>query len=155
MYSNKFQICDTVKRIRGTDIGEGIEALGLIGVIKDISPEKEWPIGSSKILPKMYIIDFPELYKGTKYEGVLLGVPENDLELVSYLEDDKYENQKFDKDDRFINTLNNKKGTICYLRDDSYEKSLRKINSNHFCYSVDYDDGTFETYENQKYMRNI
>jgi hypothetical protein len=47
---------------------------------------------------------------------------------------------------RFICKSNNKNGTIRYLRNDSYEISSRKSNSNHYYYSVDFDDGTFETY---------
>ena len=42
----------------------------------------EWPPQSGRVLPKQYFVHFPDLYKGTKHDGVLLGVPEEDLELV-------------------------------------------------------------------------
>jgi hypothetical protein len=49
---------------------------------------------------------------------------------------------------RFYNKSNQKYGTIKYLRDDCFEKYSRKINPLHYYYYVNYDDGTFNTYEN-------
>ena len=58
------------------------------------------------------------------------------------------------KGDNIINIYDNKKGTIDYLRNDSWEKTY-----NHpycrFYYSVSYDDGTFETYENITNLKKI
>ena len=54
----------------------------MIGKIKFISHESEWPPKSGKIIPKMQVKHFPNLYKGTKHEGTLLGVVEDDLELL-------------------------------------------------------------------------
>ena len=77
------KIGDKVKRV-GSSFNEGskVEALGMIGVIKHITQEGEWPPNSGKIRPKMYFINFPNLYKGTEHEGTLLGVVGDDLELV-------------------------------------------------------------------------
>ena len=54
--------------------------------LKFISLEKEWPPNSGRIIPKMYFIDFLDLYKGTNHEGTLLGVIEGDLELVTHID---------------------------------------------------------------------
>ena len=48
-----------------------------------------------------------------------------------------------------------KLGTVKYLRDDDYEKSKRRTDSTHYYYSVDFDDGSFETYLGQYYMVHI
>lgn len=64
-----------------------------------------------------------------------------------------YSNYKLGQ--RFINTCTNKTGTIRYLRNDEYEKNQRKSNPTHYYYSVDYDDGSFETYEYGKYLKLI
>lgn len=64
-----------------------------------------------------------------------------------------YNNYK--RGQRFINTCTNKAGTIRYLRDDEYEKNQRKSNPTHYYYNVDYDDGSFETYEYGKYLKPI
>ena len=81
---NKFKVGDNVKRTGSSwswSESKEVEALGMIGEIKFISPERESP-ESGRIIPKMYVIHFPNLYKGTKNEGTLLGVVEDDLELV-------------------------------------------------------------------------
>ncbi len=80
------EIGNNVKRT-GTSYSESkdIEAFGMTGEIKFISLEREWPPNSGKIIPKMYFIDFPNLYKNTNYEGTLLGVIEGDLELVTHI----------------------------------------------------------------------
>lgn len=78
-----FKVGDTVKRIGSLhNEGDTVEALGMTGEIVSIAPEGEWPPGSGRILPKIYFINFPDLYKGTRHEGVNLGVVEEDLELV-------------------------------------------------------------------------
>ena len=81
-----FKLGDKVKRT-GTSYSESkdIEAFGMTGEIKFISPEKEWPPNSGRIIPKMYFIDFPNLYKGTIHEGTLLGVIEDDLKIVTHI----------------------------------------------------------------------
>lgn len=78
-----FKVGDNVKRTGSSwSKSKEVEALGMIGEIKGISPEFEWPPESGKIIPKMYVIHFPNLYKGTKHEGTFLAVVEDDLELV-------------------------------------------------------------------------
>lgn len=79
---NQLAVGDKVKRIGKTDVGEGVEAFGMTGTIRNIEPRREWPPQSGRIVPKMYFIHFPELYKGTKYDGVQLGVVREDLERV-------------------------------------------------------------------------
>lgn len=54
---------------------------------------------------------------------------------------------------RFINSCTNKIGTIQNLRDGEYEKNQRKLDPTHYYYSVNYDDGSFETYEYGKYLK--
>ena len=80
---NKFNVGDIVKRI-GSSYYEGAspEAMGMIGTVVSISESTEWPPNSGRIIPKLYFINFPELYKGTKHENVKLGVVGEDLELV-------------------------------------------------------------------------
>lgn len=77
------KIGDNVKRT-GSSWSESkeVEALGMIGEIKNIIPKSEWPPNSGRIVPKMYFIHFPNLYKDTKHQGTLLGVVEGDLEIV-------------------------------------------------------------------------
>ena len=78
-----FEVGQNVKRT-GSSYSESevVEALGMTGEIKFISSEREWPPNSGKIIPKMYVINFPELYPDSKHGDVLLGVVEEDLELV-------------------------------------------------------------------------
>ncbi len=56
-------------------------------------------------------------------------------------------NPQFKPGQRFINTRTNKTGTIRYLRNDERERNMRLSNPTHYYYNVDYDDGSFETYE--------
>ncbi len=86
--AEKYVVGMRVKRVKGDDdvyadgsIHRG-EAIGKYGIIKEIREEEEWPPGSGKILPKAYIIDFKNHYEGTKHEGVLISVIEDDLEPV-------------------------------------------------------------------------
>lgn len=60
--------------------------------------------------------------------------------------------QLFSEGDRFVNKYNGKVGNIRRLRDDQYEQTQRLTNPDHYYYSVDYDDGSFETYESQQSM---
>ena len=78
-----FGVGQNVKRT-GSSYSESevVEALGMTVEIKFISSEREWPPNSGKIIPKMYVINFPELYPDSKHGDVLLGVVEEDLELV-------------------------------------------------------------------------
>ncbi len=116
VHSDKFKLGDTVKRIGSSlaDKGSNVEAVGMVGVIKHISESSEWPPQSGTILPKQYFIHFPDLYKGTKHDGVLLGVPEEDLELVVH-------GDKFKHGDRFyynepINGIPKPTGTVSHKR---------------------------------------
>lgn len=56
-------------------------------------------------------------------------------------------NPQFEPGQRFINTITNKIGIIIYLRNDERERNMRLSNLTHNYYNVDYDDGSFETYE--------
>ena len=94
---DKFKVGDKVKRIKGNPVEDANgnmrppEAVGMTGTIQFIQEAGEWPPGSGKIMPKRYVINFPELYKGTKYAGVMLGVIEEELELVpSFTTDSKF-----------------------------------------------------------------
>jgi len=86
--AEKYVVGMRVKRVKGDDdvYADGsihrAEALGKYGIIKSIEEEREWPPGSGKMLPKMYVIDFKNHYEGTKHEGVTISVIEDDLELV-------------------------------------------------------------------------
>jgi hypothetical protein len=121
---NKFKLGDMVKRI-GSSYNEGskVEALGMIGEIKNINESSEWPPQSGKMIPKMYFINFPDLYKGTKHEGVLLGVVEDDLELVPPQDAAALApaHDKFKSGDRFylkssLDGVENPTGTILHKR---------------------------------------
>ncbi len=59
----------------------------------------------------------------------------------------KSENLLYNPGQKFINKFNQKTGTIRYLRNDEHEKNFRLTNPTHYYYHVDYDDGSFETYE--------
>lgn len=61
----------------------------------------------------------------------------------------------YERGQRFVNTETNKTGTIRYLRNDEYEKNQRKSEPTHYYYHVDYDDGSFETYEYGGYLKPI
>jgi len=85
----KFRPNNIVKRIKGTNItGEIPEAIGMLGIIINIIPTGEFPLNSSgdvgRFLPLMYAIIFPELYKGTEQDGIMLLVPEEDLEISDF-----------------------------------------------------------------------
>ena len=133
---NKFKVGDTVKRVGSSwkEEGSDVEALGMVGIIKNITESSEWPPQSGRILPKLYFISFPDLYKGTEQEGTLLGVVEEDLELVGVV----VVGNKFKKDDRFyynksINDIPNPTGTVLHKRD-AYGDTLGGT------YFVKYDD---------------
>jgi len=66
-----------------------------------------------------------------------------------------YTYSNYKQGQRFVNTYTNQIGTIRYLRDDEYEKNQRKSDPTHYCYFVDYDDGSFETYECGEYLKPI
>jgi hypothetical protein len=60
--------------------------------------------------------------------------------------------------DRIIYSLNpikELKGTIRYLRDDSYEKEMRKKDSFHYYYYIDFDNGKFDTYVHALSIKRI
>ena len=62
-------------------------------------------------------------------------------------------NQRFQENDRFQHKINNKTGTVKRLRDDLWEQKNSWPANYH--YSVNFDDGTFETYLNERYMKPI
>jgi hypothetical protein len=63
--------------------------------------------------------------------------------------------QAFDSGSRFENINTGQKGTVRRLRDDSHEQKLRRSNPSYYQYSVDYDDGKYDTYVNQNYMKQL
>ena len=54
--------------------------------------------------------------------------------------------QKFYEGDRFQDKNTKKLGTVVMLRDDAYDKILRKDDPQHFYYVVNFDDNTFARY---------
>ena len=77
--SCSFKVGDIVKR-KARD-GEH-EECELIGKIIEVVPSHEWPVGSGKKLPAMYVINFPNLFPGTSHSGIKLAFTCCDLELV-------------------------------------------------------------------------
>ena len=45
------------------------------------------------------------------------------------------------------NKYNQKKGIIISLRDDEYEKNMRITDPAHYYFIIQYNDGSFESYE--------
>jgi hypothetical protein len=74
-----FKVGDIVRRKSRTDEHEPCE---LTGKITEVIESHEWPAGSGKKLPTMYVINFPELFKETPNENLKLVFPCCDLELV-------------------------------------------------------------------------
>lgn len=60
--------------------------------------------------------------------------------------------QLFSEGDKFVCKYSGKTGTVRNLRNDQYEKTQRLTNSYHYYYHVDFDDGSFETYQSQQSM---
>ena len=60
----------------------------------------------------------------------------------------------FNDGDKFTNS-NGQIGTVKYLRNDSHEKMMRKRDSNHYYYHVEYDDDSFDTYYSEYFMQKI
>lgn len=77
--NNSFKVGDIVKRKSRPEETEPCE---LVGKVSEVIEGHEYPIGSGKKLPTMYVINFPELFKGTSNEGAKLVFPCCDLELV-------------------------------------------------------------------------
>ena len=63
--------------------------------------------------------------------------------------------QQFFSGQKFRCKFNGKFGTIRCLRDDMYEKKARISDPTHYYYHVDFDDGSFETYMNGRYLVHI
>lgn len=61
---------------------------------------------------------------------------------------------KFKKNDKFVSIVAGCKryGVVSYFRDDLYEQK-NSWPKGFFYYSVTFDDGTFETYLNETYMK--
>jgi len=63
--------------------------------------------------------------------------------------------QAFQKGDIFKLLHDSKSGTVIRLKDDEYELTQRKSNPSNYFYGVDYDDGSFSSYEDQNRMIEI
>ena len=63
--------------------------------------------------------------------------------------------QAFHEGSRFENLHSHKKGTVNYFRNNEYEINKRKSDPSRYYYSVNYDDGKFESYLHQSDMINI
>ena len=100
-----------------------------------------------------YHIDYDDGSFDTYVSGNCLIVHNQYLQPQLQTEFPTYHNYK--QGQRFINKHTNQTGTIRYLRDDEYEKNQRKSNPTHYYYHVDYDDGSFETYEYGGYLKPI
>jgi hypothetical protein len=77
--SCSFKVGDIVTR-KARD-GEH-EPCNLTGKIIEVIASHEWPAGSGKKLPVMYVINFPNLFSGTNHSGTKLAFPCCDLDLV-------------------------------------------------------------------------
>jgi hypothetical protein len=77
--SCSFKVGDIVKR--KSRVGEH-GSCDLYGKIISVVESHEFPIGTGKNIPTMYIINCPELFKGTPNEGMKLVLPCCDLELT-------------------------------------------------------------------------
>jgi hypothetical protein len=67
----------------------------------------------------------------------------------------KYDYQLFYPGDRVANFYDEKTGTIKSFRNDKTEQQYRVSDKYHYYYDVEYDDGTFETYEPQHNLYKI
>ena len=65
-----------------------------------------------------------------------------------------YSGIQFKAGDRFRNMWNGRTGIVKSLRNDKWEQQ-NSWNENRYHYSVDYDDGNFEAYEDQGCMIHI
>jgi hypothetical protein len=74
-----FKVGDIVKRKSRADEHDTCE---LHGKIVSVVESHEFPAGSGKKIPTMYVINCPELFKGTPNEGLKLVLPCCDLELI-------------------------------------------------------------------------
>jgi hypothetical protein len=74
-----FKVGDIVKRKHRTDEHDPCE---LVGKVMEIIEGHEWPVGTGKKLPTMYVINFPELFANTSHANIKLVFPCCDLELV-------------------------------------------------------------------------
>ena len=74
-----FKVGDIVKRKPRTN---DHESCNLTGKILEIIESHEWPAGTGKKVPTMYVINFPELFAGTPHANIKLVFPCCDLELV-------------------------------------------------------------------------
>jgi hypothetical protein len=74
-----FKVDDIVKRKSRTNEHEPCD---LVGKVTEIIQTHEWPSGSGKKIPTMYVINFPGLFVGTSHANVKLAFPCCDLELV-------------------------------------------------------------------------
>jgi hypothetical protein len=77
--SCSFKVGDIVKKKARDGDHEEYE---LIGKIVEVVSSHEWPVGSGKKLPTMYVINFPNLFPGTNYSGIKLAFTCCDLELI-------------------------------------------------------------------------
>ena len=59
----------------------------------------------------------------------------------------------FGSGQKVVVVLTGKRGTVERLRDDAYERGRRCANPGHYFYSINFDDGTFDTYIAQTDLR--
>ena len=58
----------------------------------------------------------------------------------------------FRSGDKVFDTSINKYGIVVYLCDDSRETKIREYIPYHYCYYINYDDGTFDSYVFENYL---
>ena len=58
----------------------------------------------------------------------------------------------FAQGDRFLNLHTGKTGQVVRMRNDEREQMMRTNNPRHYYYSVEYDDGSYESYESGESM---
>ena len=61
--------------------------------------------------------------------------------------------QMFNSGDKVKNIFNSKTGVVESLRNDKHEQQQRRSNPNHYYYTINYDDGSFDTYVSQSSLQ--
>ena len=132
---------------------------GVIKCLRDDSHEKL--IRQSNPFHYCYFIEYDDDSFDT-YVSVNSFIPyeeKYDNENIKFVESNlnygKFDYKNFHQGQKFYCTCNNKNGTIRYLRDDTYEKSLRQSDPSHYYFHVDFDDGSFETYIHGMYLQAV
>lgn len=147
-----FKVGDKVTRKSGTLVDVDCRpdyVWGMTGYILHIIEAHNF---QGYVIPKLYVVKFdaPEgpMYIGVERDDIVL-VNENSTFIETSVEREKRGRRpvrKFRDGDKII--CNNKFGKIRRLRDDEYERT--QVTENH--YYIDYDDGTFDTYQSESYI---